>query len=35
MTIKTFKLFCLKTLTKKTDEIHKYYINMEERLRSY
>ena len=30
MNIKTFKLFCLKALTKKADEIHNYYINMEE-----
>jgi hypothetical protein len=30
MTIKTFKSFCLKAGTKKADEIHGYYIKLEE-----
>lgn len=30
MTIKTFKKFCLKAKTKKADEIHDYYIKLEE-----
>jgi hypothetical protein len=30
MTINTFKKFCLKAGTKKADEIHDYYINLEE-----
>ena len=30
MNIKTFKLFCLKAGTKKADQIHEYYINLEE-----
>jgi hypothetical protein len=30
MTINTFKKFCLKSGTKKADEIHDYYINLEE-----
>ena len=29
MTIKTFKSLCLKSQTKKADEIHNYYIKME------
>jgi hypothetical protein len=32
LTIKTFKSFCLKAGTKKADEIHEYYIKMEELL---
>ena len=32
MNIKTFKIFCLKAGTKKADEIHDYYITMEEIL---
>ena len=32
MNIKTFKKFCLKAGTKKADEIHDYYITMEEIL---
>jgi len=32
MTIKTFKSLCLKAGTKKADEIHEYYIKMEELL---
>jgi len=32
MTIKTFKSFCLKAGTKKADQIHEYYIKMEELL---
>ena len=32
MTIKTFKKFCLKADTKKADQIHEYYINLEEIL---
>jgi hypothetical protein len=32
LTIKTFKSFCLKAGTKKADEIHEYYIKMEEVL---
>jgi hypothetical protein len=32
MTIKTFKLLCLKAGTKKADEIHDYYLKMEEML---
>ena len=30
LTIKTFKSFCLKAGTKKADEIHEYYMKMEE-----
>ena len=30
MTIKTFKMFCLKAGTSKADEIHKYYLKLEE-----
>ena len=32
MTIKTFKKLCLKSNTKKADEIHDYYIKLEECL---
>jgi hypothetical protein len=32
MTVKTFKKFCLKARTKKADEIHEYYIKLEELL---
>ena len=32
MTIKTFKKFCLKACTKKADQIHEYYIKLEETL---
>lgn len=32
LTIKTFKLFCLKACTKKADQIHDYYIKLEEML---
>jgi phage anti-repressor protein len=32
MTINTFKKFCLKSNTKKADEIHNYYIKLEEIL---
>ena len=32
MTIKCFKSLCLKARTKKADEIHEYYMNMEEVL---
>jgi len=32
LTIKTFKLFCLKAGTKKADQIHEYYIKLEETL---
>lgn len=32
MTINTFKKFCLKANTKKADDIHDYYIKMEELL---
>ena len=32
LTIKTFKLFCLKACTKKADQIHDYYIKLEELL---
>jgi hypothetical protein len=32
MTIQTFKKFCLKAATKKADEIHDYYIKLEEIL---
>ena len=32
MTINTFKKFCLKAATKKSDEIHDYYIKLEELL---
>ena len=35
MTIKTFKSFCLKAQTKKTDEIHEYYLNMEELIQEF
>lgn len=30
LTVKTFKLLCLKSGTKKADEIHEYYLKMEE-----
>ena len=30
LTVKTFKSFCLKSGTKKADEIHEYYLKMEE-----
>ena len=32
LNIKTFKLFCMKTGTKKADEIHEYFIKLEEIL---
>ena len=32
MNIQTFKLLCLKSNTKKADEIHNYYLNMENML---
>jgi hypothetical protein len=32
LNIKTFKLFCLKAGTKKADEIHEYFIKLEEML---
>lgn len=32
LTISTFKHFCLKACTKKADEIHEYYIKLEETL---
>jgi hypothetical protein len=32
MTINTFKSFCLKACTKKADEIHNYYMKLEEML---
>ena len=32
LTVKTFKLFCLRAGTKKADEIHEYYIKLEEML---
>ncbi len=32
LTVKTFKLFCIKAGTKKADEIHEYFIKMEEIL---
>ena len=32
LTINTFKKFCLKANTKKADEIHDYYINLEQLL---
>jgi hypothetical protein len=32
MNIRTFKLFCLKAGTKKAEEIHEYYIKLEETL---
>ena len=32
LTINTFKRFCLKAGTKKSDEIHEYYIKMEKTL---
>ena len=32
MTIKTFKLLCIKSETKKANEIHEYYIKLEELL---
>jgi len=30
LTVSTFKKFCLKAGTKKADEIHDYYIKLEE-----
>jgi len=35
MTINTFKKLCLKSNTKKADEIHDYYIKMEEIMMEY
>jgi regulator of replication initiation timing len=32
LTIKAFKSFCLKACTKKADQIHEYYLKMEETL---
>lgn len=32
LTVKTFKMFCLKAGTEKADKIHEYYINLEETL---
>ena len=32
MTVKTFKSLCLKACTKKADEIHEYYMKLEEML---
>jgi len=32
MNVKTFKKFCLKAGTKKADEIHEYFIKLEESL---
>jgi hypothetical protein len=32
LTVKTFKLFCIKAGTKKADEIHDYYVKLEEIL---
>jgi phage anti-repressor protein len=32
LTVNTFKKFCLKANTKKADEIHDYYIKLEELL---
>ena len=32
LNVKTFKSFCLKAGTKKADEIHEYYLKMEEML---
>lgn len=32
MTVKTFKLFCIKSNTKKAEEIHEYYVKLEELL---
>ena len=32
LTIKAFKTFCLKACTKKADQIHEYYLKMEETL---
>lgn len=32
LTVRTFKSFCLKTSTKKADEIHEYYLKLEELL---
>jgi len=32
LTVKTFKLFCIKADTKKTQEIHEYFIKLEEIL---
>jgi hypothetical protein len=30
LNVRTFKLFCLKAATKKAEQIHEYYINLEE-----
>ena len=32
LTVRTFKLFCLKAGTKKSEQIHEYYIKLEETL---
>ena len=32
MNVKTFKLFCIKSCTTKADQIHEYYVNLEETL---
>ena len=34
LTVRTFKLFCLKAGTKKSEQIHEYYIKLEETLQS-
>lgn len=32
LNVKTFKLFCLKSGTTKANQIHEYYVNLEETL---
>ena len=35
LNVETFKKFCLKAGTKKADEIHDYYIKLEELLQEH
>ena len=35
LNVKTFKSLCLKAGTKKTDEIHEYYLKMEELIQEF
>ena len=35
LNVKTFKSFCLKAGTKKADEIHEYYLKMEELIQEF
>ncbi len=35
LNVKTFKSLCLKAQTKKADEIHEYYLKMEELIQEF